>query len=39
MESSINLSYLKVAWLQVAHGAAFGMTQPNANKWLHLLLG
>ena len=32
------LSYLKVASLQVAHGAAFGMTQPNANKWLHLLL-
>jgi hypothetical protein len=32
------LSYLKVAALQVAHGAAFGMTQPNANKWLHILL-
>jgi len=32
------LSYLKVASLQVAHAAAFGMTQPNANKWLHLLL-
>src|SRR6185436_11348623 len=32
------LSYLKVASLQVAHGALFGMTQPNANKWLHLLL-
>ena len=32
------LSYLKVAALQVAHGALFGMTQPNANKWLHLLL-
>src|SRR5215216_4552198 len=32
------LSYLKVASLQVAHGAAFGMTQPNANKWLHILL-
>ena len=38
MESSIHLSYLKVASLQVTHGAAFGMTQPNANKWLHLLL-
>src|SRR6266498_1896032 len=32
------LSYLKVASLQVAHGALFGMTQPNANKWLHILL-
>jgi hypothetical protein len=32
------LSYLKVASLQVAHAALFGMTQPNANKWLHLLL-
>ena len=32
------LSYLKVAALQVAHGALFGMTQPNANKWLHILL-
>src|SRR5215207_9344612 len=32
------LSYLKVASLQVAHGAAFGMTQSNANKWLHILL-
>jgi hypothetical protein len=32
------LSYLKVAALQVAHAALFGMTQPNANKWLHLLL-
>ena len=32
------LTYLKVASLQVAHGALFGMTQPNANKWLHLLL-
>jgi hypothetical protein len=32
------LSYLKVASLQVAHAAAFGMTQPNANKWLHILL-
>lgn len=32
------LCYLKVAALQVAHGALFGMTQPNANKWLHLLL-
>ena len=32
------LAYLKVASLQVAHAALFGMTQPNANKWLHLLL-
>ena len=32
------LSYLKVASLQVAHAALFGMTQPNANKWLHILL-
>ena len=32
------LSYLKVASLQVAHAALFDMTQPNANKWLHLLL-
>ena len=32
------LTYLKVASLQVAHGALFGMTQHNANKWLHLLL-
>ena len=32
------LSYLKVAALQVAHGTLFGMTQSNANKWIHLLL-
>src|SRR3954447_24075253 len=32
------LPYLNVASLQVAHAALFGMTQPNANKWLHLLL-
>jgi hypothetical protein len=32
------LSYLKAASLQVAHAATFGMTQPNANKWLHVLL-
>ena len=32
------LSYLKVDSLQVAHGALFGMTQSNANKWLHILL-
>jgi len=32
------LCYLKVASLQVAHAALFGMTQPNASKWLHLLL-
>src|SRR5206468_6523616 len=32
------LIYLKVAALQLAHAALFGMTQPNANKWLHILL-
>jgi hypothetical protein len=32
------LSYLKVAALQVAHGALFAMSQSNANKWLHVLL-
>ena len=32
------LSYLKVAALQVAHGAMFDMSQSNANKWLHVLL-
>ena len=32
------VTYLKVAALQVAHAALFGMTQPNANKWLHVLL-
>jgi Helix-turn-helix of DDE superfamily endonuclease len=32
------LSYLKVAALQVAHGALFDMTQSNANKWIHVLL-
>jgi Helix-turn-helix of DDE superfamily endonuclease len=32
------LRYLKVAALQVAHGALFGMTQSNANKWIHALL-
>src|SRR5215207_7692738 len=32
------LSYLKVAALQVAHGALFAMTQSNANKWIHVLL-
>src|SRR3954470_11491949 len=32
------LCYLKVTSLQVAHAALFGMTQSNANKWLHLLL-
>lgn len=29
---------LNVASLQVAHAGLFGMTQPNANTWLHLLL-
>jgi hypothetical protein len=32
------LSYLKVAALQVAHGAMFAMSQSNANKWIHVLL-
>jgi hypothetical protein len=32
------LSYLKVAALQVAHGLLFGMSQSNANKWIHVLL-
>jgi hypothetical protein len=32
------LSYLKVAALQIAHGALFGMSQSNANKWIHVLL-
>src|SRR5215216_1361060 len=29
------LCYLKVASLQVAHGALFGMSQSNATKWIH----
>jgi hypothetical protein len=32
------LSYLKVAALQVAHGAMFNMSQSNANKWIHVLM-
>jgi hypothetical protein len=32
------LSELKVAALQVAHGSLFGMSQSNANKWIHVLL-
>jgi hypothetical protein len=32
------LSYLKVAAFQVAHETLFGMSQSNANKWIHLLL-
>jgi hypothetical protein len=32
------LCYLKVATLQVAHAALFAMSQPNANKWIHVLL-
>lgn len=32
------LSYMKVASIQVAHGALFGMSQSNANKWIHVLL-
>lgn len=31
------LSYLKVGSIQEAHAALFGMTQSNANKWIHLL--
>src|SRR5258707_7710341 len=31
-------SYLKLAALPVAHGALFGMSQSNANKWIHVLL-
>jgi hypothetical protein len=30
--------YLKQAPTQVAHGAAFGMGQPKANQWIHVLL-
>src|SRR5262249_14674012 len=32
------LSYLKVAALQVAHGALLSMSQSNANKWIHVLV-
>lgn len=32
------LMYLKGAPLQTAHAAAFGLTQPKANLWLHVLL-
>lgn len=32
------LSYMKVAAIQEAHAALFGMTQSNANKWIHLLM-
>ena len=32
------LMYLKGAPLQLAHATAFGLTQPKANLWLHLLL-
>src|SRR6266487_5774784 len=32
------LSYLKLAALQVAHGAMFEMSQSNANKWIQVLL-
>ena len=32
------VSYLKVAALQVVHGTLFGMSQSNANKWIHVLL-
>jgi hypothetical protein len=32
------LCFLKIAALQVAHGALFGLSQSNANKWIHVLL-
>ena len=32
------LGYLKVAALQIVHGALFVMSQSNANKWIHVLL-
>jgi hypothetical protein len=32
------LSYLKNNPLQEYHGATYGMTQPQCNKWIHLLL-
>jgi len=31
------LSYLKTNPLQEYHGATFGMTQPQCNRWIHLL--
>jgi hypothetical protein len=32
------LMYLKAAALQLLHATAFGLTQPKANLWLHVLL-
>ena len=32
------LMYLKQAPTQLAHGVAFGMGQPKANQWIHVLL-
>lgn len=32
------LMYLKAAPLQLVHAIAFGLTQPKANLWLHVLL-
>jgi hypothetical protein len=32
------LSYLKLGAIQAGHGALFGMQQPNANRWIHVLL-
>lgn len=32
------LSYLKLGTIQTGHGAAFGMAQPAANQWIHVLL-
>ncbi len=31
------LIYLRQAWTQDAHGMFFDMSQPEANKWIHLL--
>ena len=32
------LMYLKQAPTQLAHGVAFGMGQPKANQWIHVLM-
>ena len=32
------LTYMKQAATQAFHGAAFGLTQPKANQWIHTLL-
>jgi hypothetical protein len=33
------LSYMKNNPLQEYHGATYGMTQPQCNNWVHLLIG